>query len=198
MNRLKQLTSLLGKPLLDLSIVISGVTVAFLLNNWNMKKSERAEKEKILNSLQAELKEITRYFPSMEVYQQSKSKEWDSLLNRNQLSDFYQYYYLKPQYNYAIIEYAIETRNSEIVSFELYEKLLILYKHIKMLEQAETYMTDVALAYQSTQKGESITFQNLFLYKRFIGFSKNRANSLRAVNKVANDILTWIEYEKNQ
>ena len=198
MIKLTRLASSIAKPFLDLTIVITGVTVAFLLNSWNMKKSERAEKEKVLSSLQIELKDINQYFPSMAEYQKVKSKEWDSLLKENQVADFHQYYYLQPQYNYAIIEYAMATRNSEIVSFDLHAKLLMLYKQIKMLEQAEIYMTEIALAYNSKANINNVDAQNLFLFKRFIGFSKNRANSLGTVNQIAIEILKVIEDESKR
>ncbi|MCZ8216216.1 MAG: hypothetical protein O9262_08255, partial [Cyclobacteriaceae bacterium] len=57
------------KPLLDLIIVITGVSVAFLLNGWSEHTKEAAEREKVMRSLQQELGEIRRYFPSMANYQ---------------------------------------------------------------------------------------------------------------------------------
>lgn len=173
------------KPLLDLVIVITGVSVAFLLNGWNENNKEAAEKEKVMRSLQQEINEIVYYFPSMAKYQDDNSKKWDSLLNLNIVADFHQYYYLQPQYNYSVIEYAIATRNSDIVDFRLHEQLLKLFKRIKMLEQAEVHMTNIALQYQADETKKWQVEQNLFLFQRFIGFSKNRASIMKDINELA-------------
>jgi hypothetical protein len=175
------------KPILDLLIVITGVSVAFLLNGWSENNKEAAEREKVMRSLQQEINEIVYYFPSMAKYQENNSKKWDSLLNLNIVGEFNQYYYLQPQYNYSVIEYAIATRNSDIVDFRLHEQLLKLYKRIKMLEQAEIHMTNIALQYQAAETKESHAKQNLFLFERFIGFSKNRASIMKDINELADE-----------
>ena len=183
----------LGKPLLDLLIVITGVTVAFLLNNWNVHKSDQAERKKVLASLERELRVMCEHFPGMADYQIKMSKSWDSLYNIGLHSDFHQYYYLQPQHNYSVIEYAINTRNSAVVDFDLYQQLLVLYKFIKMLEESEVYMTRIALEYRPTAVEQpKSTNANLFLFKRFIGFSRNRANTLQKANESAQQILLMI------
>ncbi len=184
------------KPLLDLIIVITGVSVAFLLNGWSEHTKEAAEREKVMRSLQQEVGEIRRYFPSMANYQEKKSITWDSLFKLNRVAEFEQYYYLQPQYNYTVIEYAIETRNSDIVDFRLHEQLLKLYKRIKMLEQAEVYMTNIALQYVAVDPKEVSSKQNLFLFQRFIGFSKNRSSIMREINTLADETQEMIKLDK--
>lgn len=184
-----------GKAFLDLIIVITGVTVAFLLNNWNTQKSEQAERIKVLTGLHRELKVMQEYFPGMADYQTKMCKSWDSLHSLGKHSDFHYYYYLQPQHNYSVIEYAINTRNSAIVDFRLHEQLLLLYKHIKMLEESEVYMTRIALEYRPNENDAQVSKANLFLFDRFIGFSRNRASTIRAANKVAVDILAIIDEE---
>jgi len=186
----------LGKPFLDLMIVITGVTVAFLLNNWSTHKSEQAERAKILTSLRGELRVMQKLFPGMADYQTKMSNSWDSLHSLGKHSDFHHYYYLQPQYNYSVIEYAINTRSSTIVDFQLHEQLLLLYQCIKMLEESEVYMTRIALEYRPNENHGHISKTNLFLFDRFVGFSRNRANSLRRANIVATQILEMIETEK--
>jgi hypothetical protein len=182
-----------GKAFLDLIIVITGVTVAFLLNNWSTQKSEQAERIKVLNGLQRELKIMQEHFPSMADYQTKMSKSWDSLHSLGKHSDFHHYYYLQPQHNYSVIEYAINTRNSAIVDFQLHEQLLLLYKHIKMLEESEVYMTRIALEYRPKEADSQASQASLFLFDRFIGFSRNRAATIRAANSVALKILEMID-----
>lgn len=183
------------KPLLDLIIVITGVSVAFLLNGWSEHTKEVAEREKVMLSLQMEINDMLEHFPSMAVYQERMNKTWDSLLKVGNISDFNFYYYLQPQYNYTVIEYAIDTRNSDIVNFQLHEQLLKLHRRIKMLEQAEVYMTNIALQYQATDNKEKQSAQNLFLFNRFIGFSKNRANIIKHIHELAKETDAMINYK---
>lgn len=171
--------------MLDLIIVITGVSVAFLLNGWSENNKEAVEKEKVMRSLQQEISEILHYFPLMVTYQEKKNVTWDSLHNLGIVAEFNHFYYLQPQHNYSVIEYAIDTRNSDIVDFRLHEQLLKLYKRIKMLEQAEVYMTNIALQYQASDVKEVESKHNLFLFQRFIGFSKNRASIMKNINDIA-------------
>lgn len=180
------------KPFIDLVIVITGVSVAFILNNYNERKKESAERQKVLASLERELREITTVFPSMADYQKNKIIVWDSLFTQGAIDDFYNYRYVQPQYNFSLIEYAMETRNSNIVDFELHEKLLKLYKAIRMLEQSEIYMTSLALQYQaSTEK--TVSAQNLFLFDRFRVFAKSREFGLREVHAIASEMLLVLQ-----
>lgn len=192
LNKLASIKAALAKPFLDLGIVITGVTVAFLLNSLNENRKEEAEQQKVINSLYHELQEIQKFFPSMAVYQENSTRIWDSLLTQKSLGGFQYYYYIQPQYNYTVIEFAIATRNSAIVDFDLHQQLLLLYKELKMLEQAETYMTSVALQFQATEQNSSAP-QNLFFFKRFVGFGKNRARSLKEVNRHAEQTLSLLK-----
>jgi len=179
---------------MDLVIVITGVTMAFLLNNWNEGKREAAERTKVINSLREELYALDNLFPSMADYQIKVVAHWDSLMERQELGDFYEYRFIQPQYNYAVIEYALNTRSS-IVDFELHQKLLELYRFIKMLEQAEVYMTELALQYQPVDRDTAIHSRNNFLFAKFIVFSNDRAFLLREVAKQADSILQILNTE---
>jgi hypothetical protein len=180
-------------PVVDLCIVIIGVSVAFLLNSYNEQKKEERERQKVLASLEMELNTIIEYFPTMATYQTAMAEKWDSLLVKDTIADFYNYYYLQPQYNYSIIEYAIESRNGNIVNFTLHQKLLKLYKRIKMLEQSEIHMTNLALQYQAVGHNKKVSPQNLFLFNRFIFFARSRALGLTHVNELALETLPLVK-----
>ncbi len=193
---MKSLLAKLVKPCVDLIIVITGVSAAFVLNNWNEAGKDEAERIKVMTSLRNELTSIQTVFPGMASYQDARISEWDSLLARNELADFQHYRYLQPQYNYSVIEYAIETRNSKVVGFALHEQLLKIYKAIKMLEQTEIFMTDLALAYQPMvdQNKQSSTWAlNKFRFSRFVVFGKDRAETLREVNRLSAETIRMIE-----
>lgn len=185
-----------SKPILDLTIVITGVSVAFLLNSWNEAKKEHSERTKVLTSLRTELQSVKKYFPEWADYQQDRLQEWDSLKRLGQLADFYNYRYIQPQYNYEILSYALETRNSDIVDFRLHEQLMKIYNSIKRLEQAEIYMTEVALQYQPglSNGGDPILqARNAFLFSRFIVFGRDRANILKIVAELTEETLPMLE-----
>jgi len=188
----QKLSIRITKPLMDLVIVIAGVTVAFLLNSWNEGEKEATERLKVINSLSAELHDLDSLIPLIADYQSNKVTYWDSLRERHEVGDFYEYRFIQPQYNYAVIEYALNTRSS-IVDFTLHQKLLALYRFIKMLEQAEVYMTDLALQYQPDNK--AIHSRNEFLFAKFVIFSKDRAFLLREVAKQADAILQILNKE---
>jgi hypothetical protein len=185
-----------AKPILDLLIVITGVSVAFVLNNWNENKKEHAERVKVLTSLRTELQIVKKYFPEWATYQQDRLQEWDSLKQLGQLADFYNYRYIQPQYNYEIVSYALETRNSNIIDFRLHEQLMKIYNSIKRLEQAEIYMTEIALQYQplSTDHGDPVLqARNAFLFSRFIVFGRDRAQILKLVADLTDETLPMLE-----
>lgn len=185
----------LTKPFIDLLIVITGVSVAFLFNSLNERSKEAKERSKVMTSLQVELDFMANKFPSMADWQDDMNEKWDSLSKIQQIDEFYNYYYLQPQHNYSVLEYAIDSRNTNVVDFALHQKLLTLHKGIKMLEQSEVYMTQIALAYQADlrQTHHEVSPYNLFLYKRFIGFARNRASIMRVIAKHAEETLPLLE-----
>jgi hypothetical protein len=188
------------KPLTELLVVFLSISVAFALNNWNESKKENLEKLKVLRSLQNELLFISDLFPEMAEYQKMINKEWDSLMHQGSLSDFYNYWYLQPQYNYSVLEYAIATRNSRIVGFELHEELLKIYNDFIRLEEAETYMTNIALEYQPVpekEKEKLIAERNKFLFQKFMVYGKTRARLLREISELSDEISPIITKQLN-
>lgn len=186
----------IAKPILDLLIVITGVSVGFALNSWNEGKKEHSERMKVHASLHTELQSVKKYFPDFASYQQDRIQEWDSLKRLSQMTDFYNYRFIQPQYNYEVIGYAIETRNSNIVNFRLHEQLMKIFNSIKKIEQTEIYMTEIALLYQPLPSdGASSTSQarNAFLFSRFIGFARDRASILKMVADLADETLPLLE-----
>lgn len=176
------------KPLIDLLIVVTGVTIAFLLGSWNEYTKAEVERKKVINSLRAELHALDSLFPSMAEYQVKVVTHWDSLLAKKEVGDFYGYRFIQPQYNYAVIEYALNS-SSNVVDFTLHQKLLELYRFIKMLEQTEVYMTELALQYQPALDNLLVKERNIFLLSRFKVFSKDRASLLQEISRQAKSVL---------
>ncbi|MBX2896775.1 MAG: hypothetical protein KF763_15115 [Cyclobacteriaceae bacterium] len=164
------------KPLIDLLIVITGVTIAFLLGSWNEHSKEKVERTKVINSLRAELHALDSLFPSMAEYQMKVVTHWDTLLVKKEVGDFYGYRFIQPQYNYAVIEYALNS-SSNVVDFTLHQKLLELYRFIKMLEQTEVYMTELALQYQPALDNLLVKERNYFCFHGLTCFRKTELRS---------------------
>lgn len=180
------------KPLIDLLIVITGVTIAFLLGSWNEYAKAEVERKKVIHSLRAELHALDSLFPSMADYQVKVGMHWDSLFTKKEVGDFYGYRFIQPQYNYAVIEYALNT-GGDVVDFTLHQKLLELYRLIKMLEQTEVYMTELALQYQPALANLTLKERNLFLLSRFMVFSKDRASLLQEISRQAKTVLEVLD-----
>ena len=185
---------------LELIVVFIGVYLAFMLGNFSESKKLKREEEKLMTSLKYELDMIGLTFGNMGDYQADKAKEWDSLFAKQEIADFFNWRYIQPQYNYTIMEYAINTRDSRIVSFDLYEKLVILYRELKKLEYTENLMTDWGGKYQPLPQHTdttAIAYQmqvaaNRFSFYKFKAAAKDRANIMQKLPTHAREALRLV------
>lgn len=186
--------------LLELVVVFVGVFLAFEFNSFSENQKVKSEKEKVMTSLKKELDMIGLSFGNMGAFQKGMVQEWDSLLRNKQLGDFYDWRYIQPQYNYAVLEYALDTRDARIVSFELYEKLVKVYRELKKLEHAENLMTEWGGQYKLLpldMDTTSIAYQNRaadnrFAFYKFIRYANDRANIMSGLPEYAQDALKVI------
>lgn len=94
-------------------------------------------------------------------------------------SNFSDYRFIEPQYDYQTIAYAINLQNTEIVDFELYDHLQSLFVEIKKIEHAERLLTETSRRYKSIPSklsSESASFA--------IIDSENRDNFIRFVTLI--------------
>ena len=196
-RKLFQISDKVKWLLLELLVVFVGVYMAFLFQRYAEGQKLKDEKEKVLISLKKELEEFRTNFPGFASYQRGKLVEWDSLLDAGELTDYYNWRYLEPQYNFKVIEYAMNKEGTEIISFELYEALSKLHSRIRQLEHAERLMTNFgqrynlvpsSLAENDTQR-KILEAENRFAFYRFIGAARLRAGKLENVAELAEDIL---------
>lgn len=186
--------------LVELVIVFVGVYLAFLLNTYQENKYIKQESEKIWSSLKIELEGIRLAFPVWAENQAQQNQEWDSLFAINEIGDFYTWRYIQPQYDFTTIQYAIDSRESSIVDFNMYKQLTSLFQNIQQLEHAERLMTDVGLRYrnqhQQLPEGSNeykiITAENRFLFYKFLDFSRIRVGGLRRLANSSEEILQKI------
>ncbi len=186
--------------ILELLIVFVGVYLAFLFQSYSEQGKIDKEKEKVLVSLKLELEEFRTSFPRFADYQKEMVEEWDSLFAINKLGTYYTWRYLEPQYNFKVIEYAINQEGTDVIDFELYESLSKLHAEIKQLEQAERYMTQIGFDHvniplsmdENSQQYRIMYNQNRFNFYKFIDFAKMRTGSLRRVSRRSNELVEKI------
>lgn len=189
--------------ILELFVVFVGVYMAFLFQQYAEDQKLRQEKDKVLMSLKAELDDFRTSFNRYADYQDDANKEWDSLFAIKEVGDFYSWRYLEPQYNYRIIEYALNQEGTEVINFDLYEELSNLHSFIKRLEHAERMMTDHGRSYRNISEEwpkTSTVYQernadNRFNFYKFRVAAKDRTGNLRRIAAMSEDIVALINEE---
>ncbi len=185
---------------LELLIVFIGVYLAFVFQSYAEDKKIHKEREKVLVGLKLELEEFRTSFGQFADFQQNKVEEWDSLFNINEVGNYYGWRYIEPQYNFMIIEYALDQKGTEIVSFDLYDKLSRLYGEIKKLEHVERLMTTLGMRYnlisgaldKNSPEVLNMKAENRFTFFKFTGFARDRTGMLRRVVAASEEILDEI------
>ena len=186
--------------LLELLMIFIGVYLAFLFQNYSEDKKISKEKEKVLVSLKLELETFRTTFPGFSEYQKDKNAEWDSVFAAVEMAEFYTWRYLEPQYNFQVIEYALDQERTEVVDFELYDQLAKLYSSIKRLEHAERMMTEHGQRYRNINRSwseESLEYKarmadNRFNFYKFRIAAIDRANIMERISKTSEKILEVI------
>ncbi|GAB5524073.1 MAG: hypothetical protein Roseis2KO_19450 [Roseivirga sp.] len=183
--------------LLELLIVFVGVYLAFVLQAYSETQKNKKEQEKVLVSLKLELEAFRISFPGFADFHQNVVDDWDSLFAAKKVGNFFSWRYLEPQYNFSVLEYALNTQGSEIISFELFESLSELYQDIKRLEHAERLITEMGHYYkimpagvgEDDLEGRKISAENRLYFYKVIGYSKDRIGILKRVASLSVDIL---------
>jgi hypothetical protein len=185
---------------LELMVVFIGVYLAFLFQNYNEKVKDKKEMEKVFSSLKYELETFRVLLPDRATYARRQARDWMKSYRKNEVENFSLWRFLEPQYNYKIVEYAIGLENTNIINFELYDRLQKLYGNIQALEHAERLMTSVAQTYQAIPEGLDKGSQpyklrfadNLLNFRRFILYMNDRSGDLYLVAKESKECLEII------
>lgn len=186
--------------LLELFVVFVGVYMAFLFQQYAENQKLAQERDKVLISLKYELDDFRTGFPRYANFQAEKNLEWDSLFAAREVGDFYNWRYLEPQYNYKIIEYALNQKGTDVVSFELYDQLSKLHSFIKRLEHAERMMTEHGQLYRNIAQSwskESMEYQtrnadNRFNFFKFRIAAQDRTGNLRRIALMSEEVVKMI------
>ncbi len=185
---------------LELLVVFIGVYLAFLFQSYTEQRKNESEREKVLVSLKKEVEKFRISSPLNATGQRNQLGKWREAFKKGEIVKFDNWRFLEPQYNFQVIEYAINLQGTEIIEFELYESISELYRQIKQLEHAERRMTERSDQYNPipeglSQKSENyqvLTTQNMFHFQKFIGAADDRVNNLDEVAAIASDIVDMI------
>lgn len=185
---------------LELVVVFIGVYLAFLFQSFNEGRKNENEREKVLVSLKKEVEKFRISSPLNANGQRTQLNKWREALKEGEVVEFDNWRFLEPQYNFQVIEYAINLQGTEIVEFELYEAISELYRQIKQLEHAERRMTERSDQYNLIPEGLSeksenyqvLKAQNMFHFQKFIAAAADRVNNLDEVASIASNIVIMI------
>ena len=186
--------------MLELAIVFVGVYLAFVLQDFSEDLQEAREQDKIYRALKYELEGFRFLMPGQAAYATGVRNQMQTGLDNGRITDFSEWRFIAPQYDYQIIEYAINVQNSEIVDFALFERLKTLFTSIKRLESAEGQMMSMAQRYAAVPGGlgETDPFRltreadNLANLKRFLVYMGDRINNLERVAEISSDVLVIV------
>lgn len=190
---------------LELLVVFIGVYLAFLFQSYNENTKLASEGEKVFSSLKSELEFFRVQMPGRSGFTLKIWKELKDIESQKQYSDFSDWRFLEPQYGYQVIEYAINLQSSEIVDFELYDKLQVLYATIKRLEHAERMIMQmaqrhVAVPQQLSRSEPEVALrhaENYQNFKRLLVFLHDRAEDQQEVADRSEDCLRIINARMN-
>ncbi|MEM6298663.1 MAG: hypothetical protein AAF740_08255 [Bacteroidota bacterium] len=185
---------------IELLIVFVGVYLAFVLNKSQEAQKVENERVRVLTALKYELEKLRLFVPMGANYMEEKLAEWNQAAENDSIADFYSWRYLEPQYNYQIMEYALNNQEPDVVSLELYTELSKAYTIIRHLEQAERRMTAFADQFKNMPKTldkESNEYKtrradNFFYFYKFRSAAYDRKNILAELESVSAGVLETI------
>lgn len=140
------------------------------------------------------------FMPSQADFVQGQLDVWNKYLGTDSFPDFYSWRFIEPQYDYHIIEYALDMESSEIVDLHLYENLSKIYHIIKRLEQVERRLTKFSDAYQSippqlsrqSSEYQMLLWQNKLTFYKFRNAAADRLAIMRDLGQVSDEVLKVI------
>lgn len=135
--------------LIDLLIVVIGVYCAFLIQEYAVNQKTIKEKDKILTALKYELEFFRIQMPGRGGFSENQANKWRKLYDSGTYYNYSTWRFVEPQYNYQIVELSINTENTEIIDFDLYQALQELFVQIKRIEYSERLLTEIGMRYQS-------------------------------------------------
>lgn len=179
--------------LIDFIIVIAGVYCAFLIQEYAADEKVQKEKEEILSALKYELEFFRVQMPGRAGYSINQAATWRKQYNEGNYSDYSNWRFIEPQYEYQVITHALSVQNSDIIPFNLYRALQEVYTQTKRIEHIERTMTALGFRYQNVpeqaQKGtieyEIIWQKNYDDFDRLILAMSDRAEDQGLLSQLA-------------
>lgn len=186
--------------LVDLLIVIIGVYGAFALQSKAENEKNRQEQVKVLSSLKYELEHFRYRMFETNLGMMATYKKIKPLADEGRYSNYSDFRFIEPQYEYQTIRYALNLQNNEIVDFELYDVLQTLFVEVKKIEHVERLLTETARNYRSIPKNITknsdafhlIVSENQDNFERFVILIKDRAEIANRVSQASSEAIPLI------
>lgn len=175
--------------LIDLLIVIIGVYCAFLIQSYAEQDKTNKEKDKIYTALKYELESFRFLASEIALGISGTVKEWEDKISNDTYHDFSGGRFIAPQFDYQIVEHAINTNDSDIIDFELYDVLQQLHVGIKKAEHTERLLTEIALRYRlipptldsNSKEVKLMSYENFNNFRRYVMFTKDRGSIMQRI-----------------
>ena len=169
--------------LVDLLIVIVGVYCAFLIQRYSENVKNDKERNRIIKALKYEA-EVLRYLMTEASAGMAKYADQLEKVKNVQYSDFSNYRFIEPQYDYQTLHYALNLQNPQIIDFELHQLLQAMEVEIRKLEHTERLITEVSANFRRlppklSKDSEAFLLlqsQNVDNFERFQMFIRDRGN----------------------
>lgn len=135
--------------IIDLFIVIIGVYCAFLIQNYAENEKNAKESDRIITAMKYEMEAFRFLMSEISAGMSADARRLYGILGESRYTDYSNFRFIEPQYDYQTIQYALNLQNSAIIDFELYNKLQSLFVEIKKIEHAERLLTETSRRYKT-------------------------------------------------
>ncbi len=186
--------------LIDLVIVIIGVYSAFLIQSYSQAQKNKNDQERVLTALKIELEYFRYRMFETSMGMRADVREFEATRANSSYTDFSDYRFIEPQYDYQTIQYALNLQNSELVDFELYNALQSLFVEIKKVEHVERLLTETSRRYETIPEGLKKTSEQYIImdarnkdnFTRFITSIRDRGQISGRISVASQDALQLI------
>ncbi len=185
--------------LLELVIVFFGVYGAFLFQNYSEERKIDAEKEKVMIGVKEDLEYFRIYFPDFAGT--SQVDKWREIIAKEEYTDFSDWRFIQPQYDYIAVEYAL-SQDANVIDFEMNSAIAEIYQELKKLEHTEILLTELSMKYEAVPEGnrdniivKTAHLNNFLNFKRFTERYADRASIMERIAEMSATHLPMINRE---
>jgi hypothetical protein len=184
--------------LVQLVVVFIGVYAAFALSEYREARQLEDRRERVLALLAEGIEQYGSSFGSFAEFHESHNAEFRAQLDRGELPDYSDWYYIAPQYPIDLINYLVTTQGSDLFDQDLFEPLTRYATMVEMLMYAEERMTRLGDAYRpppppGAPGAEAIRAEQRAAAERFYNYLEVRRGISAGLAQHASDLSERLE-----